>query len=102
MLSLPLSHIVGLALGLFLIGLVGLLTRRNLLMILVGVEIMLNGVALLLVAAGARWGQPEATLMVLVLLVIAAVEVGIGLALFLKVQHQNHTLDPDELRELGA
>lgn len=101
MISLPISHLLALSLGLFLVGLTGILVRRNLLFLLIGVEILLNGVALLFVTASARWGQPEGQLMVLFLLAMAAVEVGIGLALFLRIQRHHHSLDPDDLRELA-
>lgn len=96
----PMTHIIALSLALFLIGLVGIMTRRNLLFILIGVEILLNGVALLFIAAGAKWGDADGQIMVLFLMVMAAVEVGIGLALFLKVYKRHHSLDPDLLREL--
>lgn len=98
--SLPTSHLLGLSLAFFFIGLVGIITRRNLLFILIGVEIMVNGIALLFVGAGAKWGQPEGQLMVLLILVMAAIEVGIGLALFLRIHRTNPSLDPDALQEL--
>lgn len=91
-----------LSIALFLIGLAGILTRRNLLFILISVEILLNGVALLFIAAGAKWGEPDGQIMVLFLLVMAAIEVGIGLALFLQVHRRHHSLDPDDLTELNG
>ncbi len=100
MIQLPLQATLCLSITLFLIGLIGILTRRNLLFILIGVEILLNGVALLLVAAGAKWGGADGQIMVLFLLVMAAVEVGVGLALFLQVHRRLGTLDPDQLTEL--
>lgn len=96
----PTMHLVGISLSLFLIGLVGILARRNLLFILIGVEIMLNGVALLFVGAGAKWAQADGQIMVLFLMVMAAIEVSIGLALFLSFYRQSSTLDPDALQEL--
>lgn len=97
---LPTSHLIGVSLLFFLIGLVGILTRRNLIFILIGVEIMLNGVALLFVGAGAKWAQADGQIMVLFLMVMAAIEVAIGLALFIRVHHDNPSLDPDALQEL--
>ncbi len=98
--SLPTAHLLGLSLGFFFIGLVGILARRNLLFILIGVEIMINGIALLFVGAGSKWGQADGQVMVLLMLVMAAIEVGIGLALFLRVHKSNPRLDPDALQEL--
>ncbi len=96
----PTMHLVGISIALFLIGLVGILARRNLLFILISVEIMLNGVALLFVGASAKWSQADGQIMVLFLMVMAAIEVSIGLALFLSVYRQHATLDPDALQEL--
>lgn len=97
---LPTAHIISLSLALFSIGLLAIVARRNLLFILIGVEIMLNGAALLLVAGGAKWGQADGQIMVLFLMVVAAVEVGIGLALFLLIHKRNPSLDPDQLQEM--
>lgn len=96
----PDAHIIALSVGLFLIGVVGIVARKNLLFILISIEIMLNGVALLLIAAGAKWAQADGQIMFFFLLVMAGVEVGIGLALFLQIYHKNPTLNADDLREL--
>ena len=76
----PMSH--GLILGgvLFALGLAGLLMRRNLLFILISLEIMLNGAGVAFVAAGSRWGQPDGQIMFLFILAAAAAEVAAGLA----------------------
>ncbi len=98
--TIPTEHIVGLSLALFFIGLIGIVARRNLIFVLIGVEIMLNGIALLFVAAGAKWATADGQIMVLFLMVMAAIEVGIGLALFLRVHRRHAHLDSDSLREL--
>lgn len=85
---------------LFVLGLVGVLTRKNVLFILISIEIMLNAAGLAFVAAGSRWGQPDGQIMFLFILAMAAAEVSIGLALVLQIQHQHKTLDIDELRAL--
>jgi len=97
---LPTAHLLGISLSLFFIGMIGILTRRNLIFILISVEIMLNGVALLLVGASAKWAQADGQIMVLFLMVMAAIEVGLGLALFLSIHQRNPKLDPDALAEL--
>lgn len=97
---LPIGHLIIISLALFLIGLIGILARRNLIFILISVEIMLNGVALLFIGAGAKWSQADGQIMVLFLMVMAAIEVAIGLALIMRVYQQHLSLDPDLLQEL--
>ncbi len=78
---------------LFLIGLVGVLARRNLVFMLVSVEVMFNAAGLAFVAAGAHWGQTDGQVMTLMILTVAAAEVAVGLALALLMQKQWKTLD---------
>src|SRR5215210_3514021 len=85
---------------LFVLGLVGVLTRKNILFILISVEIMLNASGLAFVAAGSRWGQPDGQIMFLFILAMAASEVSIGLALVLQINHQHKTLDVEKLKAL--
>ncbi|MGH9520573.1 MAG: NADH-quinone oxidoreductase subunit NuoK, partial [Terriglobales bacterium] len=74
-----------LAAVLFVLGLAGLLARRNLLLILVSIEVMLNAAGLAFVAAGATWHQADGQVMFLFILAVAASEVAIGLALVLQL-----------------
>jgi NADH-quinone oxidoreductase subunit K len=85
---------------LFVLGLVGALTRKNVIFILISIEVMLNAAGLAFVAAGAKWQQPDGQVMFLFVLAMAAAEVSIGLALVLQAYHQHKTLDVEELREL--
>jgi NADH-quinone oxidoreductase subunit K len=85
---------------LFVLGLVGVLTRKNIIFILVSIEIMLNAAGLAFVAAGARWGQADGQVMFLFILAMAASEVSVGLALVMQAYRQHKTLDVQELREL--
>lgn len=80
---------------LFVLGAVGLLVRRNVMYMLMSIEIMLNAAGLAFVVAGARWGQPDGQIMFLVILSTAAAEVVIGLALVLQFYHHFKTLDAD-------
>ena len=91
----------GLILGaiLFSLGLAGLLLRRNLLFILVSIEIMLNGAGVAFVAAGSRWGQPDGQVVFLFILSAAAAEVSVGLALLLRYFYHRQTLDADSMNE---
>ncbi|MCX5758195.1 MAG: NADH-quinone oxidoreductase subunit NuoK [Candidatus Hydrogenedentes bacterium] len=93
--QIPLGHGLMLAAGLFVIGLAGLLVRRNVLYMLMSVEIMLNAAGLAFIVAGARWGQADGQVMFLIILTTAAAEVAVGLALVLRFYHQFKTLDAD-------
>lgn len=84
----------------FVLGLIGVLTRRNIIFILISVEIMLNAAGLAFVAAGARWAQPDGQVMFLFILAMAASEVSVGLALVMQVYHQHKTLDVSKLNVL--
>jgi NADH-quinone oxidoreductase subunit K len=85
----------GLALAaiLFALGLTGVLVRRNILFVLMSVEVMLGAAALAFIAAGARWGQPDGQVVFIFILAMAAAEVSVGLALLLALYHQYNTLD---------
>ena len=69
---------------LFVLGLVGVLTRKNIIFMLISVEMMLNAAGLAFVAAGSRWRQPDGQVMFLFILAMAAAEVSVGLALVLQ------------------
>lgn len=85
---------------LFALGLAGILVRRNLIFVLLCIEIMLNASGLALIAAGARWGQADGQVMFLFLLAVAATEAAVGLALVFQISQQLKTLDVDELDAL--
>jgi NADH-quinone oxidoreductase subunit K len=93
-------HALLLAAVLFVLGLGGVLARRNLVFMLIGIEIMLNAVGLAFVAAGARWGQADGQIMFILVLTLAAAEVAVGLALILQVYRRSHTLDADAISRM--
>lgn len=74
--------------------------RRNLIFILMSVEIMLNGAGVAFVAAGSRWGQADGQIMFLFILAMAASEVAVGLALVLRLHHHYRTLDADAISDM--
>jgi NADH-quinone oxidoreductase subunit K len=78
----------------------GLLVRRNLVFILMSIEIMLNAAGLAFVAAGMRWMQGDGQVMFIFILAMAASEVSVGLALLLALYRQNESLDSDEVSEM--
>lgn len=80
---------------LFSLGLIGLLVRRNLLLVLMSIEVMLNAAGLAFVVAGARWAQADGQVMFIFILAVAAAEVCVGLALLLQIYHRYKTLDAD-------
>jgi len=92
--------VITLAFALFLIGLLGVLVRRDLLFVLMSLEIMINAAALAFIAAAAKWQQPDGQVMMLLILVAAAAEVGVGLSLVLRVYHRFSTIDSDEVSTL--
>ena len=89
-----------LALVLFCIGLVVLLVRRNVIYMLLSLEIMLNAGSLAFIAAGSRWGQPDGQVMYLFILALAAAEVSVALGLVLQLSHQFRTLNADAYSEM--
>ncbi len=95
MAEIPLEHSLFLATILFVLGLLTLVVRRNLIFMLVSVEIMLNAAGLAFVAAGAHWGQAEGQVMFVFILSMAAAEVAIGLAIILQVYWRYGSLDAD-------
>jgi NADH-quinone oxidoreductase subunit K len=98
--AVPMEHAFVLAAVLFALGVVGVLSRRNLLFILISLEIMLNAAGLAFVAAGARWGQADGQVMFLFILAVAAAEVAVGLALLLQFYRARGTLDADAAGEM--
>jgi NADH-quinone oxidoreductase subunit K len=100
MAALPTTQGLLLAAILFALGLVGILVRRNLIFILMSIEIMFNATGLAFVVVGARWGQADGQLMFIFVLSIAAAEVSVGLALLLLLQRRFNTLDADAVRAM--
>ncbi|MBT1690068.1 NADH-quinone oxidoreductase subunit NuoK [Dawidia soli] len=80
---------------LFALGLISVLVRRNVIFMLISVEIMLNAAGLAFIVAGARWGQADGQVMFIFIVTMAAAEVSVGLALILQIYHQLKTLDSD-------
>jgi NADH-quinone oxidoreductase subunit K len=83
-----------------MLGLAGLLTRRNMIFTLMCIEIMLNASGLAFVAAGSRWAQPDGQVMFLFILAMAAAEVSIGLAFIFLFHKRQPALDVDAARDM--
>lgn len=100
MLTVPIEIQIMLAGILFLLGLIGLLVRRNMIFMLMSIEIMFNSAGLVFIIAGTHWKQPDGQVMFIFILSVTAVEVAIGLALILQVYHHFKTLDADAVNKL--
>jgi len=85
---------------LFSLGLIGVLTRRNILFVLMSLEVMLNAAGLAFVVAGTRWRQPDGQIVYLFILAMAAAEVSVGLALILEIYHRYKSLDTDAISRM--
>ena len=85
---------------LFAIGLAVLLTRQNLIMMLIGLELMLNSANLNIIAFGKMHGNPSANMVALFIILIAVCEAAVGIAIVLRVYHFYKTSDPVEINEL--
>ncbi len=93
--NIPMEHGLILAAILFVLGFAGVLVRRNIVFMLMSIEVMLNAAGLAFVVAGARWGQVDGQVMFIFILTMAAAEVSVGLALVLQMYHSLKTLDAD-------
>jgi NADH-quinone oxidoreductase subunit K len=100
MASVPMEHGLILAGILFALGAIGVLVRRDLLMMLLSIEIMLNAAGLAFIVAGSRWAQPDGQVMFILILAMAAAEVSVGLALVLLLYNRFRTLDTDQASEM--
>ena len=85
---------------LFTLGLAGVLVRRNLVFVLMSLEVMLNAAGLAFVVAGTRWRQPDGQVVFLFILAMAAAEVSVGLALVLELYHRYKSLDTDAISRM--
>ena len=95
-----LSHYLVLSAVLFSIGTAGVFLRRNLIAILLSVEIMLNAVNLTFVAVGRAVGSVEGQIIVFFVMTVAAAEAAVGLAIVIALYRQRETLNPDAFTSL--
>lgn len=98
--TVPMEHGLFLAGILFGLGALGVLARRNIIFMLLSIEIMLNAAGLAFVVAGSRWGQPDGQVMFIFVLAMAGAEVSVGLALVLQLYRTFKTLDADAASEM--
>jgi NADH-quinone oxidoreductase subunit K len=96
----PLQHYMLLCTLLFVIGLVGVLVKRNALVIFMCIEMMLNSVNLLLVAFSVYHNDPAGQIFVFFVMVVAAAEIAVGLAIVVMVYRHTHSIDINFLNKL--
>ena len=96
----PLGHYLILSATLFAIGAAGVFLRKNLITILLSVEIMLNAVNLTFVAFGRFAGDLDGQIITFFVMTVAAAEAAVGLALVIAVFRHRETLNPDALTAL--
>ena len=95
MAGVPMEHGLVLAAILFALGLTGLMLRRNMLFVLMSLEIMLNAAALAFVVGATAWNQPDGQAMFLLVITLAAAEAAVGLALMIQLFQRLRTLNLD-------
>ncbi len=98
--SIPISYYLMFCSMLFCIGVIGVLIKRNALMILMSIELMINSINLLLAAFSAYSNDPAGQIFVFFIMVVAAAEVAIGLAIIVLIYKTTHSIDIDILNKL--
>jgi NADH-quinone oxidoreductase subunit K len=96
----PLDNYLILSAIIFTIGVVGVLTRRNAIIVFMSIELMLNSVNLTLVAFSAFLGDPTGQMLVFFVITIAAAEAAIGLAIIIALFRNRQTVNIDEINLL--
>ncbi len=96
----PFSYVLVLSAILFGLGVVCVAVRRNLIMILIGVEIIINAASLAFVAGSQRWNMPEGQIFVLFLAAMAASEVSVGLAMIVYLHRRKKTVNIDHFDDM--
>jgi NADH-quinone oxidoreductase subunit K len=85
---------------LFTLGALGVLLRRNAILIFMSIELMLNAANLALVAFARQWQSADAHVMVFMVMTVAAAEVAVGLALIVAIYRSKHSTNVDDLHSL--
>lgn len=98
--SLPVVNYVALSAVLFALGVVGVLTRRNAILIFMSIELMLNSANLAFVAFARYYGSLDGQIFVFFVMTVAAAEVAVGLALIVAIFRTKATIDVDDVNSL--
>ena len=98
--TVPLNHFIYLCTILFVIGVVGVLTRRNAIIIFMSIELMLNSVNLLFVTFSSYRHDPSGQIFVFFVMAVAAAEVAVGLAIITMIYRNTRSVDINEMSRL--
>lgn len=93
----PMEHVIGLSLILFAIGTLGALTRRNLIVILMSIELMLNASNLALVGFSRVWGDLAGQMFALMVIAVAAAEVAVGLGIVIALVRNRDSVNVEDV-----
>jgi NADH-quinone oxidoreductase subunit K len=93
----PIEHAIALSGILFAIGSVGAITRRNLIVVLMSIELMLNAVNVALVAFSRLWGNLDGQIFVLMVIVVAAAEVAVGLGIVISLFRNRESVNVEDV-----
>jgi NADH-quinone oxidoreductase subunit K len=96
----PLAYPLVLSSLLFTVGVIGVMIRRNAIMMLMCIELMLNAANILFVAFAYDFGQMDGQIFVFFVITVAAAEVAVGLALIVTIFRTRGSIEVDDLREL--
>lgn len=97
---LPITSFLYLAVVLFLVGMVGVLVRRNVLILLMSLELMLNGANVALIAFSRMWGNLDGQVFAMFVIAVAAAEAAVGLAIVVSIFRTRAGADVDDLSTL--
>ncbi len=95
--EIPLEHVIGLSAVLFGIGMVGALTRRNLIVILMSIELMLNAANLAFIGFARAWNSVDGQIFVLMVIVVAAAEVAVGLGIVIALFRNRESVNIEDV-----
>lgn len=93
----PITHFLALSGALFLIGTLGVLLRRNVLIVLMSIELMLNGANIALIAFSRMWGNHDGQIIAMFVIAVAAAEAAVGLAIVVSIFRARTGTDIDDL-----
>jgi NADH-quinone oxidoreductase subunit K len=96
----PTANYVGLSAILFVLGVIGVLTRRNAIIVFMSIELMLNSANLAFVAFSNQFQQYNGQVFVFFVMTVAAAEVAVGLALMVTIFRTKHSINLDEINQL--
>lgn len=100
MTSVPIEAYFALSMVLFILGAMGVLLRKNAIIIFMSVELMLNAANLALVAFAQQWNQLDGQIFVFFVMTVAAAEVAVGLALIVAIFRNKRSINIDDLHQM--